>query len=88
MNAEQILEKHFRKGMINKDFNSFKRAYPTLTKCVLDAINEALISGSASEEKEQLVCSFCGSQDLEDCGSGWEFACNDCGHFPISPSKD
>lgn len=30
-----------------------------------------------------LVCDMCGSTKLEDCGSD-EFACVDCGHFPIT----
>lgn len=82
MKAEEILEKHFRKGMINKDFNSFKKTHPTLTKCVLDAINEALNQQSVSSEVKPTACSLCGSENLEDCG-GLEFSCNDCGHFPI-----
>jgi hypothetical protein len=87
MNAEQILEKHFLKEMINKDFNSFKKTHPTLLKCILGAINEALSQDGSSTKKEQLFCNMCKSQNLEDCGGGFEFACNDCGHFPIFIEK-
>ena len=38
----QVLEKHFRNGMINKDFEAFKRTHPSLLKCILNAMNEVL----------------------------------------------
>jgi hypothetical protein len=38
----KIFEKHFKKGMINKDFESFKKTHPTLIKCILEAMNEVL----------------------------------------------
>ena len=36
----EIFEKHFRKGMSNKDFASFKRTHPTLLKVVTRAMEE------------------------------------------------
>jgi hypothetical protein len=36
----EIFEKHFRRIMFNKDFNSFKRTHPTLLKAVLNAMDE------------------------------------------------
>lgn len=38
----KIFEKHFRNGMIVKDFEAFKRTHPTLLKCILEAMNEVL----------------------------------------------
>lgn len=38
----KILEKHFRKGMIHDNFDLFKKDYPTLLKCILGAMDEAL----------------------------------------------
>ena len=36
----EIFEKHFKKGMSNKDFASFKRTHPTLLKVVTRAMEE------------------------------------------------
>jgi hypothetical protein len=38
----KIFEKHFRKGMINKDFEAFKRTHFSLLKCILEVMNEVL----------------------------------------------
>jgi len=35
------------------------------------------------EPKGKLVCDRCGSDKLEDCCNN-EYACEDCGHFPIT----
>ena len=56
MNSEKILEDSFRKRMKNKDFNAFKRDYPTLLKVIeettirarIDALEE--IGGLISDE--------------------------------------
>lgn len=36
----QIFEYHFKKGMINKDFEAFKRTHPTLLRVILAAMDE------------------------------------------------
>lgn len=41
MNNLLILEECFKEGMINKDFESFKRNYPTLLKVILRAMQRA-----------------------------------------------
>jgi hypothetical protein len=38
----KIFEKHFRKGMINKDFGALKKTHPTLMRCILEAMDEVL----------------------------------------------
>ena len=40
MEDTKILEKHFKKEMLNKDFESFKKSHPTLLKCILKSMNE------------------------------------------------
>jgi len=40
VNNVEVFEKHFRKGMTNKDFNKFKQDYPTLLQCILNAMDE------------------------------------------------
>lgn len=35
-----LFEKHFKKGMLNKDFEAFKRSHPTLLRCILSALEE------------------------------------------------
>jgi hypothetical protein len=39
---EAIFEQCFKNGMLNKDFNAFKRTHTTLLKVVLDAIELAI----------------------------------------------
>lgn len=38
----KIFEKHFKNGMINKDFDEFRRTHPRLLQCILNAMNEVL----------------------------------------------
>ena len=38
----EIFEKHFRKGMVVKDFEDFKRTHPQLLNCILEAMSEVL----------------------------------------------
>ena len=40
INNLNLLEKSFRKNMLNKDFESFKKTHPTLLKTILEAMNE------------------------------------------------
>ena len=80
MSNIQILEKHFKNGMINKDFNSFQRfqrAYPTLLKCILNAMNEVSVQKDAKpvckcgkgnawtwdEMNKVFLCSYCGRDE-------------------------
>lgn len=35
---EKLFESNFRKGMINKDFESFKRTHPTLYRVILTSL--------------------------------------------------
>jgi len=54
----KIFEKHFRKGMIVKDFEAFKRTHPTLLKCILEAMNEVLPQADVIKSvcKHKWVC--------------------------------
>jgi len=38
--AIKVLEMNFKKEMINKDFEAFKRTHPTLLRCILAAMDE------------------------------------------------
>lgn len=49
----KILEKHFRKGMIHNNFDLFKKDYPTLLKCILGAMDEALSQHDVSISLER-----------------------------------
>ena len=40
MNTLKTFEKHFREGMINKDFEAFKKSHPTLLKVILAAMDD------------------------------------------------
>jgi hypothetical protein len=53
----KILEKHFRKGMIHKNFDLFKKDYPTLLKCILGAMDEALSQHDVIKN-EVVVCDY------------------------------
>lgn len=52
-----IFEKHFRRGMVNKDFNSFKRTHPTLLRCIMNAMNE--VSNQEVVEDDNYFCVYC-----------------------------
>ena len=58
MDNIKIFEKHFRKGMIVKDFEAFKRTHPTLLKCILKAMDEVLLQTEVSSV-ERKFCTFC-----------------------------
>jgi PHP family Zn ribbon phosphoesterase len=45
--------------------------------------NEAFSLYNVVGQSEQLVCDMCGSYKLEECTKD-EYACEDCGHFPIT----
>lgn len=49
MSNLQILEKCFKEGMVNKDFEAFKTTHPTLLTVVLNAM------GESSEAKDQEI---------------------------------
>ena len=36
-----------------------------------------------SGRSELLVCTFCGSSKLDDCGDG-SYGCGECGHYPVT----
>lgn len=38
---------------------------------------------AVSGRSELLVCDFCGSSKLDDCGDGC-YGCGECGHYPIT----
>jgi len=72
----KIFEKHFRKGMIVKDFEAFKRTHPTLLKCILEAMNEVL--PQVDVMKSWRFCPICGTEWTKDCE---QFGCLKCGEI-------
>lgn len=54
----KIFEKHFRSGMINKDFVAFQIAFPTLLKCILNAMNEVSAQTNEKREEKQDGCAW------------------------------
>lgn len=40
MTQLQVLEKHFKRTMKNKDFEAFKKSHPTLLKVIEDSMSE------------------------------------------------
>lgn len=40
----KLLEKHFIKGMNNKDFEAFQKSHPTLLQVILDAMDEVKVN--------------------------------------------
>lgn len=52
-------------------------------KTPLEQADEILLLFSVSGRSELLVCDFCGSSKLDDCGDGY-YGCGECGHYPIT----
>lgn len=54
MNPEQIFERNFKKRMINKDFESFKKSYPTLYKVIEVSLYEVYNYSYCEGAKNQI----------------------------------
>jgi hypothetical protein len=70
----KILEKHFRKGMINNNFELFKKDYPTLLKCILGAMDEAL----SQHDVIKSICEKCRSKSFVHSKKQNKKICLDC----------
>jgi hypothetical protein len=77
-------------SILQEETDGFKEQ-SRLRDDVLDAMEEAYIKGKNEQltipvvvrRSKQLVCDMCGSYKLEECTKD-EYACEDCGHFPIT----
>ncbi len=76
----QILEECFKEGMINKDFESFKKTHPTLLKVVLRAMQRAT-------ETNTLLCKLEGSDGVSGAAvaSEGEGEANTCAGRAVCP---
>lgn len=51
---EQIFERNFKKRMINKDFESFKKTFPTLYKVIEISLYEVYNDSYCEDAKNQI----------------------------------